>query len=599
MDKQGKPWIGAEVHLVSRILPGNEWIGEPDRIRILSGKRGRFSAKALPGREYLAWAVSQPEAGIYRSTEPVRGVVSGPIRLKERQQPQVQVRIGIGGDPHWKPPFHVKVTGAPSKLSLGDRRVGDPHEVFPLTLDKQGTVLIPLLPWPEVTVEIYDQRGVQLWAPMVSLSLDRRQAQLPAAPRATPAGTVPRESLRSLTESVLLLPEPAPRRIQITGAGGIPLPAVRLGQRIRGKFVFVTMSNAQGSLTTDLPIRTETHWDRIFELRGNSRLVLHKSGYEEIPAALPVRGLADVGNKKPKGHTIGLKKSTVKQGRVLVAPGQGLPNTQLILCVRSVGQVHQPVLLKTDAEGRFEFTQNIKAPWLLLALLDDATCRRFAGEDGVPISNRAILSSQGSNRLAGKLEVDLTQLRRVEIDMVRPDRSPASFARLDAFRFKGFNSIPPLIQMRADRRGRVALLIGDCPQALFVAQDEEGYAEINLKSIQDKTELLLAGLIRLSGVVRDKKGAPIAGARIRVDDTYISKISSGRGRNQLHALNMGFHLGHRFSGWSDASGSFSLLVPKSAEDVPVWLSRPGSQAKTQETVHVQQQSRQGVELVIR
>ena len=49
-DKQGKAWVGADVHLVSRLVPGNEWIGPVDQIHVKSGKRGKFRAEVLPGR---------------------------------------------------------------------------------------------------------------------------------------------------------------------------------------------------------------------------------------------------------------------------------------------------------------------------------------------------------------------------------------------------------------------------------------------------------------------------------------------------------------------------------------------------------------------
>ena len=597
LDKEGEGWVGAQVHLVSRILPGNEWIGEPDRIVVQSGKRGRFSAQVLPRREYLVWAVSEPESSVYRSTDALTNVVAGPIRLRERVDPLVQVRFRIGGDPHWKPPFHIKVTGAPAQLALGDRRVGDPHEVFRVTVDEAGLARMPLLPWPEVTVEIQDRRGVQLWAPMVSLSLALRRAALEPGPEpvAAPPDSPPREKVQSLTESLLEIPPPAPRKARVTDEKGTPLPGVSLGQRIRGHFQEITTSDAQGWLTLDLPIRTVTHWDRIFRLRGNCRSVVRKSGYLEIAAGIPLPPQEEGG----KPHTIEMTPSKGYRGRILRSPGEPLAHHPLVLYVKATGQVHRPVLLQTDAEGRFTITQRIRQAWLLKAILDDATCRRLSGDDEVPVSSQALLSSLGPQLLADEFEVDLSRLRRVEFDLIRPDRSPASFAHVDVFRIKGFNMIPPLLQARADRRGRVAILMGACQQALIVAQDDQGYATMGIQEYAEKKQLLLTGLLRLSGIIEDKEGVPIAGAQVRIDHAFVNKMGHKIGRSPLRGLTMGFQLGHRFCDRTDVSGRFSIRVPAGAESVPLWITRRGSTERIERKVEMHQISQDEVRIRIR
>ena len=43
-DRTGKPWSGAEVTLFGRPIPGNEWIGEPDRVIVRTGANGRFKS---------------------------------------------------------------------------------------------------------------------------------------------------------------------------------------------------------------------------------------------------------------------------------------------------------------------------------------------------------------------------------------------------------------------------------------------------------------------------------------------------------------------------------------------------------------------------
>ncbi|HEX6812330.1 MAG TPA: hypothetical protein VF384_11950 [Planctomycetota bacterium] len=55
-DANGKPWLAAEVVLVSRPLPHDANAGEVDRVVAKVDERGRFRASILRGRPYTAWA---------------------------------------------------------------------------------------------------------------------------------------------------------------------------------------------------------------------------------------------------------------------------------------------------------------------------------------------------------------------------------------------------------------------------------------------------------------------------------------------------------------------------------------------------------------
>ena len=599
-DEVGKAWVGARVHLISRLVPGNEWIGEADRILVKSDKRGRFAAEVLPGRDYLIWAVSEPVDGVYRSTYPLLGVRSGPVRLRERSARLVQVAIRVRGDKSWLRPFHAKVTGAPARLALGEQRVGDPYEVFPLRLDEQGKALLPLLPWREVTVEIYDKRGVQLWAPIVALSLPARKAVLDALPKAENSSTDMLETMTSVTASELRLPEPKERKLTVLDGVGLPIADAELCQRIRGKLVLIAKSDAQGIVTTQLPTRYESHWDRIFKLLGASRLVIRRQGYLEVPAEVnsggPPRAALLLGNKAKR--EIRMTKSSAKSGRILLAPGKAFANAQLILYVRGFGSVHNTVLLTTDKDGRYEFTQRTQSAWLLVALLDDATRHLLSSESGIPLARYAVLAAHGGKSLGNETEIDLSSLRRIEFNLQRSDGSPASFANVDCFRFSGFNAIPPLVQMRADRRGRLAMLIGSCNTMLLVAQDEHGFAARNLNSLQDQTELVLGGMLRLSGVLENAKGECVRGAIVRVEARFISQFSHTRKQKSTPRLIMGFHLIHKFRKRSDASGRFSLWVPEGTQSLPLSLTPPGTRAKTVHSIEMNGASKSSVKLVI-
>ena len=59
-NKDGKPWVGVKVFLVSWPVPDNLRIGSPDTVTTRTDERGRFRAQIIEGRAYMVWAQSRP-----------------------------------------------------------------------------------------------------------------------------------------------------------------------------------------------------------------------------------------------------------------------------------------------------------------------------------------------------------------------------------------------------------------------------------------------------------------------------------------------------------------------------------------------------------
>jgi len=588
-DKAGKPWAGARVHLRSRLIAGNEWIGEPDRIVVTSDARGRFAARILRDRDYLVWAVSEPSEHLYRATHARICVRGGPLRLHEQAEPLVQVELRVAGDDAWQHPLRAKLTGAPARLALGEQRVGDPYEVFDLELDEHGEALVPLVPWRECTVEVYDRRGVQLWVSTVALALDARKAATAQTRRREPGDI--RAEPSSLTSSVVRIPEPSERKLTVLDQSGKPLADAELGQRVRGRYVPVAKTDARGSVTTRLPVRYEDHADRLYGLRGASRLVVRKSGYLEEFAE---------GSKNPSDRlpvllgangngVLHMTQNPALAGRLVLNDETPLADAQLILYVRGMGQVPAPVLLRTDSEGRFEVTQDISQAWLLVAVLDDDVRERLSNRERAPLARVAILSAHGARKPSGTF--DLSKLRRIELEVRNADGGPAGFARIDGFGFSGFNAIPPLVQLRANRRGQLALLATRCPRALLIAHDAGGYAALNWGRLQDRTTFELGGVLEVSGVVHDKNARPVR----------LATVALGRGfwRGPKLGFSLTMHLYHRFQAITDDAGRFSLWVPGCPDSVPLLVKPPGKRPGPDQVVDIDRKPRSDVELVIR
>jgi hypothetical protein len=85
-DATGKPWLGAEVVLLSRPLPHDSDAGEVDRVVARVDERGRFRASILRGRPYTVWAWGDATAsGRPASAVADRVFVQQPIVLQQER----------------------------------------------------------------------------------------------------------------------------------------------------------------------------------------------------------------------------------------------------------------------------------------------------------------------------------------------------------------------------------------------------------------------------------------------------------------------------------------------------------------------------------
>ena len=85
-DANGKPWLGAEVVLLSRPLPHDAYAGEVDRVVAKLDERGRFRASILRGRPYTVWAWGDATAsGRPASAVADRVFVQQPVVLQQER----------------------------------------------------------------------------------------------------------------------------------------------------------------------------------------------------------------------------------------------------------------------------------------------------------------------------------------------------------------------------------------------------------------------------------------------------------------------------------------------------------------------------------
>ena len=492
-------------------------------------------------------------------------------------------------------PVHGKLTSAPPKVGIGDRRVGDAHEVFDVELDEEGKGKLPLVPWTECTVEIYDQRGVQLWAAGVALEPKARKALLDNPPKPTDADML--EEVTGPSSSTLRIPETEPRTLVVLDTGRAPLANVELGQRVRGHFALVGKTDEKGVVKTHLPRRYADHWDRIFKLRGTARLVARKDGHPEIPA----EAAQHTGKRAPNllgtrtARQLVLPPEAATTGRVMVGPETPLANADLILQVRGMGQTPWPILLRTDENGKFEIRERYKTAWVLVAVLDDETRRRLTRDKDYPVARLAILSAHGGRAPSGVF--DLSKSDRVELEVTRASGGPAKFARIDGFKFGGFNLIPPLVQVRTDRRGRLTLLTPTCRSTVLIAHGESGFASRVWDGLEGRIELELGGMHEVTGFVKGKDGRPVEAAAVAVGPQLMGSLNQFGQNLGIPNLIMGLQMRHHFKARSDQAGRFSLWVPESLQNVELVVSQNGQQVSSVD-VSLGGASQRGVEIEI-
>lgn len=590
-DVQDKPWQGARVHLFARPVPGIESIGKLHRLQVTTDERGRFEARILPHRQYVVWAVSEPEAGVYRVTHPLEGIRAGrPVRLVEQAEPFVQpiLRIKPG---EWKDrgPFRVLVTSVStgtSPLLWFGARTG---RAYVLACPNEDALVarLPLLPWGSCTAEVYDKSGILLVTQGISLPRRARQVALerkaragkPVAGVTVASGPVNRpEDIVSLRVTEVRIPAGKTEKLEIrlNERGGDPIPGAKIYQRVRGRLVRLTEADAEGRVEIRLPQHTFVR-NPLLASASTPGLVVLAHGFGEVPARdsaanRNVFGILVGGPKnEKKGKSIAvLKKERVFEGRLRLG-GRPLANTTLLLTTVGespvpffpIGSMTSggPVITTTDAEGRFRFPNRTECSYLLFAKLDDASLRALGDADETapfPV----VLLKNGRTGLKGDValgDIELGKLRRLELLVTGPDGSLQANARIAFVETRNqFPQAQPLLAPVTDRRGKAVLYLDDVSRMSVLAYADVGYRILPVGEVVGVLEVRLQRPKIVEGIVKNGKGEPQSGLLVQC---MPMNLTIGDDWYALMSL-----LGHRFFALTDKDGRFSIWIdPKNEQ----------------------------------
>ena len=136
--QDGAVWANCEIRFFSRPLPDRVDLGQADVVEVKSSDKGRFHARLLPGRRYMAWAWTIDEKGRHWFGQMVDRVAGGQV-----------VKFVRGKT--WRAPEKLIIKGREDWKSLGPLsfhvRFGPQGYEIPLAApDETGQLIVPPLP---------------------------------------------------------------------------------------------------------------------------------------------------------------------------------------------------------------------------------------------------------------------------------------------------------------------------------------------------------------------------------------------------------------------------------------------------------------------
>jgi len=519
-DRDGNPWAGAFVTLLSRPWPSNERIGKPDLVRLVSDARGRFEARILLGRPYSVWAHSAPEDGTYRTTGVKEGVFPNVVTvLEEARQLRVQQRLRIHGLERWKrrAPFRFQLVSPTENV-----------HVVPLDVSKSGECSVPPVPTATPRLEIFDNAGVPLASWGLHLIKEWRQRFLKTA---------------AVDLETIELSAPRTVALRVVSEHGEPVERARLLKRVRDNWVPLGRTDENGVFLYDVAF---LHWP------GHSRpstpskvgvqLLVRAARYPE----LYFWGIADLGKARPTLLIQLLAGTSTIKGRIVTKADEAAAHLPLLVYTGiwqrknsfNLTRDVAPSVSWTDETGRFEIGHVGSFHWgirLCAVLTSELIQKVHRPSGGFPLAPVVWLGTVSSTR--GDLDlgtIRIADLQPIDIQVTQEDGSPVQRPRI-LLRA----AVPPIyphpLLLRADGRGRLRVLANKTEGIDIAAGSGENFqivrtplpARSNGPGLSP-LRLELPGITTISGTVFDSHGKAVPGTSVSLILDYTrSRVDKG------------------------------------------------------------------------
>ncbi|MCA8970414.1 MAG: carboxypeptidase regulatory-like domain-containing protein [Planctomycetes bacterium] len=557
----GKPWVNAEVHFFSRPL-GAIGFGAPDHVRCKSDERGRFRAQLISGREYSAWAIGTGDDA-HEASLVAEGVYAGiPVRLEQ--------------DPFPRPATRLRIRAA---KEYGERLDGFRIR-FVAPMRNQWTVevpiegrecMVPTLPGRIAIAEVLDEKRRPILVYRFLLTLDEAYGDFGATKKGWRdkfAEAMAREQSLSMIRSgrvrnfPLQILAPLRKSVRVmTTEDSKPVPGARISGRVqystssvrleyettrRVTWVELGVTGEDGSAVLDIPdavLRT-TYWnDVVLNAQKDgfaATQLIVKDVARESPASRISKILKQREDEEAKPDApleFRLAPVPALTLRLRAADGSRSSVANRVLRLIATKNMNDNVdevwsfttlqqRVETDADGRFTIPGLLPERQFVLQMAVDAALLGDLGITDAPAPMpTALLFVKDSSELESR-DIELASLRCIDLEVTRPDGSPASGARavlLPAWteRLWDLAGTELTLSSLADRRGRVRFVAGrGACELVFIDEESKSFAHVEVSAAGAQREPRIARAVRLrpmqeySGVVLDSKNRPVAGAHL-------------------------------------------------------------------------------------
>ncbi len=407
----GTPWADCEIRLFSRPLSDRVDFGKADLVTVRSSSKGRWHAKLLLGRSYMAWAHAVDDKGRHWFGQAAEQIVAGDVlKFIRAEKPVVAETLILKGRDRWKAlgPFSFR-------LRFGSQDM----EVHLEAPDEKGILTIHPIPYANALLIAKTAAGQDLFV------FRYERSSLPIIPKAWN----------------FAIPHPLALHVQdeagpVKGAR-VSMQTFQWGHRARPEL------GGQSRIRSIIKKPDAGIWAEIgrTDANGDCDLLAHKMSGSGIPLTrlrIQAEGRADklhvirgfLQGKANARMPIVLEKALEVHGRILWKAG--VPAALLpFLVVRKVpldkqgGSNSQSVVpsevLRTDADGKFSFSfLRAKTLYRIVTTLDEQEWARLSPSyPGLRLPSPYVLLHQArSDQEASQDLGDLSLDKMVAVDLM-------------------------------------------------------------------------------------------------------------------------------------------------------------------------------------
>lgn len=564
----GKPWVGAEVHLLHR---SHKALTDPafgEHLVLQSDDKGEFRAGLLAGCSYQAWAVGPLTADSGYRVTPTQAncVARTPILLVEGERHFVR---------RLRPDVHASWKGREPLRWLAV--MNNPRQAEWLQPDADGVLSTPRSPGSYIELQAWagDWLAMTTGFPIVASMAIQSGLQW----RATDKPTAADADARLAAVHTFAVRERLTREITLRDAGNdAPIAAaeVRLDRMPDG--VAPTRSDDKGVVHAVFAAGEQSpnvpgSWT-ILPPAANAEFALNVGSYKKndppvttrkLPSGRRLDGRLQWSADEPAGGVALLVEGSVDNGNGIWF---GIDARVFV----------------TAADGRFAIPGRTDGyPFRLSLALSPAMRARLAkGDDPAPVAPIAVLRWDTGALPESLGDIELGELVAFDIQVRQEDGLPPGCTHVLLKSVAGGTAAPrDPVAVHTDHRGRARVMLPSTAGVLVHATTERGADWQQLETDQRSVELTIDPRYVMRFRVVDAAGQPIPDASVNLVTTGFG-FAAGPAHDAIRDMCV-VHAFPRKNGRAGADGVGTLVAPVLGSSLDLAITVSGREAKR---VHV-------------